>query len=261
MHRQDSDIGAKIKVLWDGEIALAVEKPANLPTQAAAGIESLESILVRQLATRTDYLALPHRLDRPVSGVILVALRKRAARLLSEQFASHKIVKEYRAIVKGRIGIKGEELWIDHIRKIPEQAKAEIVDKAEARTRIAETRVQLLNYDAETDRSTLQLFPRTGRMHQLRVQTANRGHPIVGDVLYGGSELNTHNSRPLIPPHQFKIPGKGKVPGVPLNSEMAGKGQRDPPQILLRAHEILFHDPRQGARVTVTASDKWDESV
>ena len=69
-----------IDVLWDGEISIVVQKPAGLPTQAPAGVESLESVLRLQLADRSDYIAFPHRLDRPVGGVILVALRKRAAR-------------------------------------------------------------------------------------------------------------------------------------------------------------------------------------
>ncbi len=98
---RDAILGS-IDILWDGEIAIAVNKPAGLSTQAPEGADSLESILRKQLADRSEYVAFPHRLDRPVGGVILVALRKRAARLLNEQFAARKVCKEYRAVVSGQ---------------------------------------------------------------------------------------------------------------------------------------------------------------
>ncbi|MGI9472583.1 MAG: RluA family pseudouridine synthase [Rubripirellula sp.] len=260
----DQDICAEIEILWDGDLCVAVEKPTNLPTQAAAGIESLESILRRQFAPRSEYVAFPHRLDRPVGGVVLVALRKRAARLLSEQFASRKVRKEYRAVVEGRVSLDSDGQWLDHVRKIANVAKAEIVTEDASGApdaRLAETRVQLLHYNAQTDRSLLQLFPITGRMHQLRLQAAHRGHPIVGDTLYGGAQLEAGDSRP---PKEFD---SSREPGISQSGgdtslPIQGDRTRDADtRILLRAHEIAFHDPRQGARVTVTASDKLSQSV
>lgn len=196
-----------------------VWKPAGLPTQAPPAAESLETTLARQLHHRSAYLAFPHRLDRPVGGVILVALGKRAARLLSEQFASRKVVKEYRAVVSGRLQ-PSEQRWSDLIVKIPDQARAEIVASDQPGAKPAETRVTVLDYDPGRDQTTLQLFPETGRMHQLRVQAAHRGHPIVGDPIYGGSVDDATHS------------------------------------IALEAIALTFHDPRNGRIVTVSAGSR-----
>jgi 23S rRNA-/tRNA-specific pseudouridylate synthase len=177
-----------IETLWDGEIALAVLKPAGLSTQAPGSADSLELRLRSQLKDRSDYLAFPHRLDRAVGGVILVALRKRAARLLSEQFRGRKVRKSYLARVAGRID-SVRSPWIDALRKVPDQARVEITDPADPGSKRAETEVELLRFDDCSETTWLRLWPVTGRMHQLRVQAANRGFPIVGDRLYGGPPL------------------------------------------------------------------------
>lgn len=221
----DQRIITPIDVLWDGEAVVVVDKPAGLSTQAPGTADSLEIRLRAQFKDRSDYLAFPHRLDRPVGGVILVALRKRAARLLGEQFMARKIKKDYIAQVAGRI-VDTEPVWIDHLRKIPDQAKVEIVAESDDQAKLAETAVEVIRYDQANDRTWVKLSPVTGRMHQLRIQAASRGFPIVGDLLYGG------------PP----LPG-------------------EPNQIQLRAHSICFFDPRNSRPVTVTASDNWLESV
>lgn len=208
--------------MWDGETSIVVLKPAGLPTQAPGGAESLESVLRRQLAQRSDYVAFPHRLDRPVAGVILVALRKRAARLLNEQFAARKVTKEYLAVVEGKF--TGDSQWCDHLTKLSDQAQAAVVDVNHSGAKIAKTRAEVVRYDEQNDRTLLKLFPETGRMHQLRVQAAHRGHPIIGDTLYGGIE--TADTR-----------------------------------IMLQAHSITFHDPRNGKQVTVTGTEDLDQRV
>ncbi len=175
-----------------------------------------------QLAERTDYIAFPHRLDRPVGGVILVALRKRAARLLSEQFAARKIIKQYLAVVAGRV--EGDEYWNDFLVKLPDQAKAAVVEESHPQAKAAKTRVEIVAYDSANDQTLLKLYPETGRMHQLRVQAAFRGHPIDGDTLYGG--------RP----------------------SMEAK-------IKLQAQSLTFYDPRNGKRIVVTGSDQLSQSV
>ena len=204
---------------------LVVDKPAGLPTQAPGTADSLELRLRSQFQDRSDYLAFPHRLDRPVGGVILVALRKRAARLLGQQFMARKVEKQYVAQVAGRVDTV-EAVWVDHLRKIPDQAKVEVVDESDEQARLAETGVEVLRYEASSDRTWLKLSPVTGRMHQLRIQASSRGNPIVGDVLYGG------------PP-------------------ILGSADR----IELRAHCVRFFDPRDSRPVTVTASENWADRV
>ena len=211
-----------IDILWDGESTIVVDKPAGLATQAPPGAASLQTALVDQLAGRCPPLWFPHRLDRPVSGLMLVALTKKSARLLGEQFAARKVTKEYHAWVRGIV--VGPDVWNDPLTKLPDQAKAAVSPGGSDGSKNAETRMEVLRRDAANDRSLLRLHPLTGRMHQLRVQAAHRGHPIIGDTLYGG------------PP----LPGE---------------------EILLRAHSLAFHDPRSGKRVHVTASDSLADRV
>ncbi|TVP93906.1 MAG: RNA pseudouridine synthase [Planctomycetaceae bacterium] len=195
-----------IPVLWRCPIACVVSKPAGLATQAAADIPSLERRLIDEAVTtdgtdanrfETPYLALPHRLDRCVGGVILVARSKRAARLLGQQFETRKVSKSYVAWVEGE-PISADELassqggwvtWRDRLRKLSGKPKAELLavdapDEADAKEAITLVRIARRRGGF----TLLEMRPQTGRMHQLRVQTARRGAPIVGDRLYEARE-------------------------------------------------------------------------
>lgn len=176
----------QINILWRGSNAIVVDKPVSLPTQAPSGIESLESLLRHQLADQSSYVAMPHRLDRDVSGVIVVALSKKAARLLSDQFAARKTRKRYCAVVHGRLDAPDDHplVWQDDLRKVPDQPRAEVCSNDADGAKHAITNVRPLAYDPLTDTTRLQLWPVTGRMHQLRVQSAARGHAILGDPTY-----------------------------------------------------------------------------
>ena len=178
-----------IPVIWSSDVAAVVLKPAALSTQAPAPHESLETLLRAQLSDR-NYIALPHRLDRPVSGLMLVAFTKRAARLLGEQFAARRITKTYVALVQGVIG-EDVQAWSDYLRKVEDEARVEKVDGDEIAkfpgAKFAELEMRVMErYD---NRTLVELRPITGRMHQLRIQAASRGHAIIGDSLYGSNEI------------------------------------------------------------------------
>jgi len=182
-----------IEIVWQCDSALVVNKPAGLSTQAPAPHVSLESILREQLAGRTSYVAFPHRLDRCVGGLILVALTKQAARLLGEQFEARRVTKIYTAIVTGSVQPTSAR-WLDWLRKVDDEARGEAVvdnDAAKAKgAKPAELDMRVVSEIARdgVPRCILELRPLTGRMHQLRIQTSVRGHPILGDQLYGSSE-------------------------------------------------------------------------
>jgi len=172
-----------------GVVVLA--KPSGLPTQAPAGIPSVESWLRARLPAGA-YLGVPHRLDRAVSGVILMATTPRAARQLSRQFERRQIEKTYVAIVadfraEGDVAADTFQ-WHDRIAKQPDVAAARIVAAADPHGRDAVTIGRRLGATAP-GRALLELRPLTGRMHQLRLQAAHRGMPVVGDLLYGGPAL------------------------------------------------------------------------
>lgn len=192
-------VNPALVVVAEASGVLAVVKPAGLPTQAPPGIDSAE-YRVRRLvqagagaAANAPYLGVPHRLDRAVSGVLLFATTPRAARKLSRQFERREVTKTYLAIVASAAGAECPPAsggppaeWRDWIEKVPDEPRARRVEPSQAgNAKEAVTRAQLLGRIAD-DRIALQLEPLTGRMHQLRLQTACRGLPVVGDELYGG---------------------------------------------------------------------------
>src|SRR5207245_10517610 len=153
--------------------------PAGLRTVEARAKSYLKD---RYGKTGNVYLGIPHRLDRPVSGIVLFARNSKAAARLAEQFQRHQVTKVYWALVEGDVR-PAEGIWEDWLRKLPDEARAETVAAEAERAKHAVLDYRVLR--PGRDETLLELRPRTGRMHQLRVQAAARGHPIRGDALYG----------------------------------------------------------------------------
>ena len=163
-----------------------LNKPGGLLTQGPPGIDSLEIRMKQFLKVRDEkpgkvYLGVPHRLDRPVSGVMVVVKNVRAAKRISEQLRERTVTKIYWAMVEG--GVETESgTWTDWMRKIPDEAKSEIVDEDHPDAKKAILRYQVLH--SADGKTLLQIELETGRTHQIRLQCASRGLPIVGDSLY-----------------------------------------------------------------------------
>jgi len=179
----DSDLD----VLFFEQDCLVINKPGGILTQAPAGIVSIEA-LVRQIFRNTTsdasnvYVGMPHRLDRPASGVMLFGQSKPVTRKLATQFEKRTIKKTYWVIVEGIVA-NAEGAWSDWMRKLPEQPQSEIVEASHPDAQNA-----LLEYKVvqRSDRfSFLQIALETGRTHQIRLQAASRGFPVVGDHQYG----------------------------------------------------------------------------
>jgi 23S rRNA pseudouridine1911/1915/1917 synthase len=164
-----------------------VNKPAPLLTQAPPGIPSLEEMAKAYLKERyrksgNIYLGVPHRLDRPVSGVVLFARTTKAARRLSEQFQERKVAKIYWGAVEGTVAPE-QGLWEDWLRKAADEARAETAAPSAQDARQARLAYRVL--EPCTDGTLVEFTPETGRMHQIRIQAATRGWPVRGDALYG----------------------------------------------------------------------------
>ena len=229
-------------VIRESNGVVAVWKPAGLATQAPPGIPSAESWLRQRLHGAGGYLGVPHRLDRGVSGVVLFAATPRAARKLSRQFERREIRKTYLAIVAcrdaGRDAVEqmseAAVPWHDMVEKIAEEARARIVPTGEPGGREAVTLARLHGRLA-SGLFVLELSPVTGRMHQLRLQAAARGLPIVGDDLYGVADA------------AWGQPGPPRSDG-----EASGDDPRTRP-IALHACRITYTDPDARVGVTVEA--------
>jgi len=185
------DPGMTFDVLLEDGPLIAVNKPAGLLTQGVPhGLPSLESEVKQYLRIRYSkpgnvYLGVPHRLDRPVSGVVLFARNSKAAARLAEQFRERSVRKTYLALTEG----------------IPEPASGRLVDwllkDAEAAhvTTVAPgipgAREAILDYRTVgtcENQALVEIDLLTGRMHQIRVQLGSRGWPILGDTQYGSRQ-------------------------------------------------------------------------
>lgn len=177
-----------LDILFEDNHCLAVSKPAPLLTQGVPpGIATLESMAKDYLRERYGkkghvYLGIPHRLDRPVSGVVLFARNTKAARRLAEQFHERQVTKVYWGAVEGDV-VNGEGAWEDWLRKIKEEARSEPATPETEGARQANLHYRKLGPCAGG--TLLEFQPLTGRMHQIRLQCSLHGHPIRGDFLYG----------------------------------------------------------------------------
>ncbi len=173
---------------------LVVNKPPGMLTQAdATGDLDLLTAAKAYLKARFDkpgevFLGLVHRLDRPASGVMVLARTSKAASRLTRQFKARTVEKRYLAIVEGQL--KGEGTLINYVWK--DHRKVRVVDAGHPGGLYAELTYNALDHDDAT--TLVEVVLATGRPHQIRVQLAHTGHPIVGDFRYGSkTELDGRN--------------------------------------------------------------------
>lgn len=175
-------------LLHDGP-CIVINKPGGLLTQAPPGIDSAEVrvrayLRERERITHPFYLGIPHRLDRPVSGAMVFARHARAARRLSGQFERREVKKLYWALLAGAIE-PAEGTWVDYLLKQPDRALVRIAAADTPGAQQARLRYRVVQTVATI--SWLEIWLETGRMHQIRVQAAARGHAVLGDTQYGSS--------------------------------------------------------------------------
>ncbi len=223
-----------LEVLFEDNHCLAVNKPAGLLSQGdRSGEPSLVDIAGGYLKTRyakpgNVFVGLLHRLDRPASGVMLLAKTSKAAVRLSEQFRRGAISKLYWAIVTG-LPPESAGTWIDSLAKDSRLNRARVATEGDPGGKASLVEYQVLN--RWTRFSKIELKPRSGRSHQLRIQLASRGFPILGDLKYGATA-------------RLK----------------ASDGHA---RIALHAREMTFSHPTRGEAVTIVAPvpGDWPESL
>ncbi len=187
-----------LRLLYQDEYLVAIDKPAGLLVHRS-WLDRHETQFAMQMTRDLigQHVYPVHRLDRPTSGVLLFALDPQTARTLSEDFAQHRVQKEYLALVRGWTP---EQLFIDYplkeeLDKIAD--KFATVDKPaqEAQTQLQRLQTVELPYAVSAKHPTsryslVRLMPHTGRKHQLRRHMAHIFHPIVGDTKHGDGRHN-----------------------------------------------------------------------
>lgn len=178
-----------LPIIYRDDHLLAIDKPAGLLVHRSKIDFHERDNVVARLKTETGCHVYPvHRLDKPTSGVLLFALVKSSAHAIATQFENHLVSKTYIAVARGYTQSSGT---IDH----PVRDR----DSADKPRKPAETRycrISQIELPYPVDRyatarySLLELQPRTGRRHQLRLHMKHINHPLIGDSSYG---KGTHN--------------------------------------------------------------------
>ena len=182
-------ISNKIKIIYEDNHLLVIEKPINMPTQAdVTGDPDLLTLLKDDIKLRYNkqgnvYLGLVHRLDRPVGGVMVFAKTSKGASRLSEQIRVREFNKVYLAIVHGTL--ESTSGFLEHyLLKDSKSNIVSVVDKSVQGAKDAK-----LNYEVianiSCQLSLIRISLLTGRSHQIRVQFSVIGHPLYGDQKYG----------------------------------------------------------------------------
>jgi 23S rRNA pseudouridine1911/1915/1917 synthase len=187
--------------LYEDSDLLVVNKPAGMVVHPAAGHPG--STLVNALLFRCQDLSgvggalrpgIVHRLDKETSGLLVVAKGDRAHRALSEQFKAHSIRREYLGLVFGTLSDETGSVDAPIGRHQRERKKMSSRTRR-GRRAVTHWRVERRFHDFTLLRFTLE----TGRTHQIRVHMAEQGHPIVGDLVYGGKRARLSHLPPSDP--------------------------------------------------------------
>ncbi len=181
-----------LEILYEDNHIIVVVKPNNILSQSdnTKDIDMLTIIkdYIKEKYNKPGnvYLGLVHRLDRPVSGVMVFAKTSKAASRLSDQVRTHTFKKKYMAIVYDN-GLKDEDKFVDYLYKDSDNS-TKVVDKNKGK--YSELSYKVLQRDKKNNLALVDIELETGRHHQIRVQFASRNHALYGDQRYGIQDKN-----------------------------------------------------------------------
>lgn len=179
-----------IDIIFEDNHLLVIDKPAGLLSQEDhTGEPDVLTICKKYIKETYDkpgnvWMGLVHRLDRPVSGVMVLAKTSKAASRISEQIRKRTVIKIYHAIVSGKT--PASAVWTDHLTK-DSSSNISRVSKPGGDAKESSLSFSTLSYHKEADYSLVEVALKTGRAHQIRVQFSSRNHPIAGDQKYGAN--------------------------------------------------------------------------
>lgn len=179
-----------LKVLYEDNHIIVVEKPVNIPSQGdKTGDIDMLTIIKDYIKKKYNkpgevYLGLVHRLDRPTGGVMVFARTSKAASRLSEQIRDKKFQKKYLAIVDGKMEEKTGTMR-DFLLKNERTNTSKVVKEGTKNAKEALLDYEVVKYNEQINMSVVKITLHTGRHHQIRVQFASRNHSLSGDQKYG----------------------------------------------------------------------------
>lgn len=235
----------KPDIIYEDNDIIVCYKPAGIATQTRRiGQQDMESFIRNYRAAKNEppYVGIVHRLDQPVEGVMVFAKNQKAAASLSRQIKEHTTEKYYRAASRGQ-GVSGtaveeEEAWhtlTDYISFDKRTNTSKITSEKDRLAKKAVLQYRVISVTPDRDssqneciRTEFDIKLLTGRHHQIRLQLAHIGYPLIGDTKYGKPASN--NS------------------GTGSKSGRTGGGVRE--QLALCSYKIVFDHPATGERMT-----------
>lgn len=177
-----------MRILLEDEYVLALHKPAGIATETSKiGEKDLYSEAMNYISVgnKQPYLAILNRLDQPVEGIVLFAKDEKTAAVLSRFMQEGRFNKYYEAVVFGHVDKKKDTL-MDYLIKDGRTNVSRIASKNEKGAKLSQLEYEVMEESEKTTKLKVHLL--TGRHHQIRVQCAGMGHPIIGDAKYGTKE-------------------------------------------------------------------------
>lgn len=187
----------KPDIIYEDNDIIVCYKPAGIATQTRRiGQQDMESFIRNYRAAKNEppYVGIVHRLDQPVEGVMVFAKNQKAAASLSRQIKEHTTEKYYRAASRGH-GVSGADkkednhdpAWhtlTDYISFDKRTNTSKITSEKDKQAKKAVLQYRILSNECNKTEFDIKLL--TGRHHQIRLQLANIGYPLIGDTKYGG---------------------------------------------------------------------------
>lgn len=190
------------QILFMDETLLVIDKPAGLLSVPGRGPGHADSLASRIQAEYPD-ARIVHRLDMATSGLLVMARGHEMERRLSIAFQQRQVDKGYLAVVAGRPQPDQGEINLPLITDWPNRPRQK-VDAEMGKPSL--TAYTLMDHDDTTQRSRVELYPHTGRTHQLRVHMMAIGHPILGDDLYADPASRAAAPRLLLHATRLVLP-------------------------------------------------------
>lgn len=198
----------KLNIIYEDKDVLICFKPAGIATQTAKlscqdMVSLIKNYLAKQTGEKSPYVGVIHRLDQPVSGLLVFAKNQKAAASLSRQIQDGSANKDYLAFCAGILG-EPKGTLVNYINKDSATNLANVLSEEEyqKQTEVENSNVEkeketvsykkaILTYEVETeleDSSIIKVHLQTGRFHQIRAQFSYIGHALLGDNKYGSPE-------------------------------------------------------------------------